>query len=556
MRVSQLLATLRQTPHNGFPIVGCKLETMRHVSGLILRQQLEVILELRLWGNQSGKETPLADDVRLRYISAITMADTPMRIDPAYPTRRGSGLPTTVEVTGLVSAFGGKLRRLSCAASAASGTASGAAGSVAGGAAGDGPAAGGREHAVPVRRSSSVCFGAAKEMSEAGFSAEELNAFVDLRVFMDPAPHTISELAPMASVYHLFNLMGVRHLPVFDERQRLCGIITRKDMVLELIEAKLSESKEKAQGAARKLQLMRSAAAALKRKSFSPAAIHDSRNSQFDSRRRPSLGAFSASSIGASSFGRNVANSGGGGGGDGGGRGGRMLSVMRRLSSRQSLGSSDHGGGDNCVPLGSLPHGLPNMGLPQGPVLRRSNSAPILHRGEQLPCSERPSNLRGQSTAGPARSPPPLRSRRGSKSSNSGGEGARWMGSPLAARCSTMGNVPSPFLLRRGSNPSNPRSPPFSRRGSREPSQSPMEPNNNPRASPRCSAPPPLASRPSLLPLGMDDLPPLSTPPLQDLVTLGTLPDGGALARVARRPSCCQFVVPEGTATTGDGGAG
>ena len=229
--------------------------------------------------------------------------------------------------------------------------------------------------------------------------------------------------------------------------------------------------------------------------------------------------------------------------------------TLTRLSSRQSLGSSDHGGGDNCVPLGSLPHGLPNMGLPQGPVLRRSNSAPILHRGE-LVGSERPSNLRGQSTAGPARSPPRLRSRRGSKSSNSGGEGARWMGSPLAARCSTMGNVPSPFLLRRGSNPSNPRSPPFSRRGSREPNQSPMEPCNNPRTSPRCSAPPPLASRPSLLPLGMDHLPPLSTPPLQDLVTLGTLPDGGALARVARRPSCCQFVVPEGTATTGDGGAG
>ena len=29
--------------------------------------------------------------------------------------------------------------------------------------------------------------------------------------------------------------MGVRHLPVFDERQRLCGIITRKDMVLYLL---------------------------------------------------------------------------------------------------------------------------------------------------------------------------------------------------------------------------------------------------------------------------------------------------------------------------------
>ena len=47
----------------------------------------------------------------------------------------------------------------------------------------------------------------------------------------------------------------MRHLPVFDERQRLCGIITRKDMVLELIEAKLSESKEKAHRAASRLQL-------------------------------------------------------------------------------------------------------------------------------------------------------------------------------------------------------------------------------------------------------------------------------------------------------------
>jgi hypothetical protein len=292
VRVAQLLATLRQSPHNGFPIVGCKLETMHHVSGLILRQQLEVILELRLWGDRSGKETPLADDIRLRYtpllyaaqwlhgtlhtslppplfpgyhpsryISAITMADTPMRIDPAYPnTRRGSLevtapvaanpnpnpnrtlplplilpliLPLT-QVTALVTGLGSKLRRLSCAASAASGIVSG--GVVDG--MGGGPAVGGRDpkrdrdhappmrpdhvppmrpdHAAPMRRGSSVCFGTGKEVSEAGFTAEELNAFVDLRGFMDPAPHTISELAPMASVYHMFNLMGVRHPPVFD----------------------------------------------------------------------------------------------------------------------------------------------------------------------------------------------------------------------------------------------------------------------------------------------------------------------------------------------------
>lgn len=41
------------------------------------------------------------------------------------------------------------------------------------------------------------------ETSHSGLSAEDLQKTVDLRVFMDPAPHTISELAPMASVYHV-----------------------------------------------------------------------------------------------------------------------------------------------------------------------------------------------------------------------------------------------------------------------------------------------------------------------------------------------------------------
>jgi hypothetical protein len=214
-----------------------------------------------------------------------------------------------------------------------------------------------------------------------------------------------------------------------------------------------------------------------------------------------------------------------------------MLAVMRGLSSRQSRGSSHHSG-DNCVPLGSLPNGLPNMGLPHGLVLRRSNSAPILRcgeqcGGEQLLGMERPSNLRGQSTAGTARRPPPLSrtelsisrteltiSRRGSRSSNhssSGGEGAR-VGSPLAAaRAGTMGSMPSPSLRRGSKSPSNPRSPPFSRRGSRDPSQYSKGPCNNPRNSPPRSASPP--SHPAPLPLGMAALPPLSSPPLQGLAS-------------------------------------
>ena len=42
VKVSELLAKLRAAPHNGFPIVGSKLETRNFTTGLILRQQLEV----------------------------------------------------------------------------------------------------------------------------------------------------------------------------------------------------------------------------------------------------------------------------------------------------------------------------------------------------------------------------------------------------------------------------------------------------------------------------------------------------------------------------------
>ena len=68
----------------------------------------------------------------------------------------------------------------------------------------------------------------------------------------------------------------------------------------ELIEAKLYENTEKRQRAARKLQLMRTAASALKKKSFSARAIHGGnlhpQIANLDSRRRPSLGCFSNSS--------------------------------------------------------------------------------------------------------------------------------------------------------------------------------------------------------------------------------------------------------------------
>ena len=218
--------------------------------------------------------------------------------------------------------------------------------------------AAGKEGAAQEGAGKEATLFSAPEQGPTRFSQKDLDTTVDLRVFMDPAPHTISELAPMSSVYHMFNQMGVRHLPVFDERQRLCGIITRKDMVPELIEAKLYENTEKRQRAARKLQLMRTAAAALKKKSFSARAIHGNMGSNpavadLDSRRRPSLGCYSNSSAEAAEDARKAEKQ-----RKGSGAGSRFADRFATLTSSRH---SAH------VPLASLGGRAP---------FRRSNSAP------------------------------------------------------------------------------------------------------------------------------------------------------------------------------------
>jgi len=244
------------------------------------------------------------------------------------------------------------------------------------------------------------------EQSFSGFSEKDLNTVIDLRVFMDPAPHTISELAPMASVYHMFNQMGVRHLPVFDERQRLCGIITRKDMVPELIEAKLYENTEKAQRAARKLQLMRSAAAALKKKSWSARTIHGGnlhpQLANLDSRRRPSLGCFSnAGSAEGAEEGRRAGRQrkGSGAGRKEKGASLKMKDGRSRPGLKSRYASTNQFGHGGDVPLA-------NLVAP----LERSNSAPIIRRGEILLSEGRAPRKDGLKTSDSSTSQDPPRS--------------------------------------------------------------------------------------------------------------------------------------------------
>ena len=72
---------------------------------------------------------------------------------------------------------------------------------------------------------------ASLELSEADKAAA-----IDLRPFMDPSPYVVNELMPLRRVYRLFNEIGVRHLTVVDCREQVVGIITRKDILPEIIE--------------------------------------------------------------------------------------------------------------------------------------------------------------------------------------------------------------------------------------------------------------------------------------------------------------------------------
>ncbi|CAH8660170.1 unnamed protein product [Schistosoma bovis] len=64
----------------------------------------------------------------------------------------------------------------------------------------------------------------------ANLSCDDMDAYLDLRPYMCEAPYSVPETMTMTRVYHLFRLLGLRHLPVVDSQNQVRGIITRKDL--------------------------------------------------------------------------------------------------------------------------------------------------------------------------------------------------------------------------------------------------------------------------------------------------------------------------------------
>jgi len=68
---------------------------------------------------------------------------------------------------------------------------------------------------------------------DVNISDVDKNMLMDLSLYMNPSPYTISHQAPLPQVFNLFRTMGLRHLPVIRDSGIVVGLITRHDLTHE-----------------------------------------------------------------------------------------------------------------------------------------------------------------------------------------------------------------------------------------------------------------------------------------------------------------------------------
>lgn len=61
-------------------------------------------------------------------------------------------------------------------------------------------------------------------------SQDERDCLMDLTEFMNPSPYTVPQAASLTRVFKLFRALGLRHLVVVDNQNRVVGMVTRKDL--------------------------------------------------------------------------------------------------------------------------------------------------------------------------------------------------------------------------------------------------------------------------------------------------------------------------------------
>ncbi|CAN9505211.1 unnamed protein product [Ophioblennius macclurei] len=61
-------------------------------------------------------------------------------------------------------------------------------------------------------------------------SQDERECMMDLKEFMNPTPYTVPQDTSLPRVFKLFRALGLRHLVVVDDENRVIGLVTRKDL--------------------------------------------------------------------------------------------------------------------------------------------------------------------------------------------------------------------------------------------------------------------------------------------------------------------------------------
>lgn len=75
-------------------------------------------------------------------------------------------------------------------------------------------------------------------------SHEDLTKWIDLKPFLNPTPYLVDENMSLTKVHAVFRSLGLRHLCVIPRPPRAVGIITRKDILPEVLEGRCTEPDE------------------------------------------------------------------------------------------------------------------------------------------------------------------------------------------------------------------------------------------------------------------------------------------------------------------------
>jgi chloride channel 7 len=67
-------------------------------------------------------------------------------------------------------------------------------------------------------------------ISSVNLGLDDLSQYLDLTPYINQAPFVIQQGSSLSRVFQLFRTMGLRHLVVVDQHNKVVGMITRRDL--------------------------------------------------------------------------------------------------------------------------------------------------------------------------------------------------------------------------------------------------------------------------------------------------------------------------------------